>query len=473
MADPSHSSHPRWPIDQSHDPQLESWVESANDPSGDFPIQNLPLCLFERPDAGPAGGSRPLTVGVRIGDALVDLCLAAERGLLHDASGGRLPSNLPARRWLSEAYAPNRAALRAQLQGLLVKDAPGRDRLEPCMVPVASLDPQALGGWDELVGDYTDFYASLFHATNVGSMFRPDNPLLPNYKHVPIGYHGRASSLVPSGTGVRRPVGQKAPPAEGQPPGFGPSSMLDYELEVGLVVAKGNPLGEPIAIEHAEDAMLGLCLVNDWSARDIQKWEYQPLGPFLAKSFATTVSPWIVTMEALAPFRARAFTRPAGDPAPLPYLTSQADAQAGGFALTLEVLLSTAQMRQRGVEPIRISQGSFQDMYWTFAQMLAHHSSNGCNMRPGDLLASGTVSGPSRDSRGCLLERTWNGDAFADPPCLVPGSDRTPIELPTGEQRTFLEDGDEVIIRGWCQRDGYRRIGLGECRGTILPARTP
>ncbi|MEL7485009.1 MAG: fumarylacetoacetase, partial [Planctomycetota bacterium] len=316
---------------------------------------------------------------------------------------------------------------------------------------------------------YTDFYASVYHATNVGSMFRPDNPLLPNYKWIPVGYHGRASSVVPSGTPIRRPSGQLSPAEEGGAPSFGPCKLLDYELELGVVMGRGNELGETIPIAEAEDHILGVCLLNDWSARDMQKWEYVPLGPFLAKSFATSVSPYLVTMEALAPFRVPALRRPEGDPAPLPHLFDEHDQAHGGIDITLEVLLASKQMRDKGMEPIRLSKGSFKDMYWTISQMVTHHASNGCNMQPGDLLGSGTVSGPRRDSRGCLLELTWDGDPFAAEPKLVPGTQRTPIELPTGETRTFLGDHDEVILKGYCERDGYRRIGLGECRGAIEP----
>jgi fumarylacetoacetase len=305
------------------------------------------------------------------------------------------------------------------------------------------------------VGDYTDFYASIHHATNVGSMFRPDNALLPNYKHVPIGYHGRASSIVASGAEVRRPHGQTRDDASA-PPTFGPTRRLDYELEVGAFIGRGNALGSPIPLADAERHVAGLCLVNDWSARDIQAWEYQPLGPFLAKNFATSVSPWIVSMAALAPFRAPAAARDAGDPAPLPYLSDPANERAGGIAIVLEVQLSSARMRAEGRAPMRVSVGSFTAMYWTMAQLVAHHTSNGCNLQPGDLVASGTVSGASPESRGCLLERTWRGTE--------------PLELPTGEVRRFLEDGDEVILRGWCERDGFRRIGFGECRGTVAPA---
>jgi len=302
------------------------------------------------------------------------------------------------------------------------------------------------------VGDYTDFYASIFHATNVGSMFRPDNPLLPNYKYVPIGYHGRASSITASGATIKRPSGQTL--AEGaDAPVFGPSRLLDYETEVGAFVGPGNGRGEPVPISEATNHLFGLCLVNDWSARDIQKWEYQPLGPFLAKSFATTLSPWIVTLEALAPFRVPAFARAQGDPAPLPYLHGDADQSGGGFDITVETFIESPQMRADGFEGVRVSRANFRDMYWTVAQMLAHHTSNGCNLRAGDLLASGTVSGESRESAGCLLERTWRGTE--------------PIDLPSGETRKFLEDGDTVIIRAYCEREGAVRIGFGECRGTV------
>jgi fumarylacetoacetase len=303
------------------------------------------------------------------------------------------------------------------------------------------------------IGDYSDFYASLFHATNVGRMFRPENPLLPNYKYVPIGYHGRVSSIVVSGTPVRRPVGQTRPDGSTGPI-FGPSRRLDYELEVGIFIGPGNRLGEPIPIDRAEEHVFGFCLVNDWSARDIQQWEYQPLGPFLSKSFTTSVSPWVVTLEALAPFRAPAFARPEGDPEPLPYLRSAANLESGGIDLTLEVHLSSSRMRALGLDPIRLSRSSFASIYWTAAQIVTHHASNGCNLRTGDLLASGTVSGPSPEERGCLLELTWQGS--------------DPISLPAGEQRLFLEDGDEVVLRGYCEREGFRRIGLGECRAVIV-----
>jgi fumarylacetoacetase len=306
------------------------------------------------------------------------------------------------------------------------------------------------------IGDYTDFYASIFHATNVGKLFRPDNPLLPNYKYVPIGYHGRASSIVPNGTAIRRPRGQMTGAAGGAPT-FGASRLLDYELEVGAFVARGNSLGEPIAIEEAREHLFGLCLVNDWSARDIQSWEYQPLGPFLAKNFATTVSPWVVTLDALEPFRTPAFARPAEDPAPLAYLTGGDDQRRGGFDMQLEVLLETPRMHQAGEAPFLLSRSNLRELYWTLGQMVAHHTSSGCNLQTGDLLATGTVSGAATTSRGCLLEITARG--------------AQPVVLRNGETRKFLEDGDTVILRGYCEREGAVRIGFGECRGTVLPAR--
>jgi fumarylacetoacetase len=307
------------------------------------------------------------------------------------------------------------------------------------------------------IGDYTDFYAALHHATNVGSMFRPDNPLLPNYKWLPIGYHGRSSSIVVSGTPVTRPLGQTTSEASG-PPVYGPSQRLDYEAELGFFVGPGNALGSPIGIHQAGEHLFGVCLLNDWSARDIQTWEYQPLGPFLAKNFASTVSPWVVTMEALAPFRAPAFPRPSGDPQPLEYLRDTDDQRFGGLDIIIEVHLQSRRMRERGAPPAVISRGNAQDLYWTAAQMLAHHTSGGCNLRPGDLIGSGTVSGQTKESRGCLLELTWRGTE--------------PLELPGGEQRRFLEDGDEVTLRARCEAEGAIPIGFGPCSGEVLPAST-
>lgn len=458
-----------YPIDQTHDPKLESWVESANDPSTDFPIQNLPFCSFIHPDEDV------LVLGVRIGDMLVDLAPLHEAGLIGDPNHhdhafceamdtGDL-------NMLAELGADKIRSIRLDLQKFLSNTAASggqraRRLRDKALTPADTAELLLPIG----IRDYTDFYASISHATNVGSMFRPDNPLLPNYKHIPIGYHGRASSIVPSGTPIRRPNGQQAPATDDGSPTFGPCKMLDYEMELGAVIARGNALGHPIPIADAEDHILGLCILNDWSARDLQKWEYVPLGPFLAKNFASTVSPYIVTMEALAPFRCPAFDRPAGDPQPLPYMDSAANRAAGGFDITLEVHLATAQMRDKGIAPVRISKGNFRDMYWTLAQMVAHHTVNGCNLQPGDLLGSGTVSGTARDSRGSLLELTWDGDPFANPPVLVPGTQRTPLKLPTGEERKFLADGDEVIMKAYCEREGFRRIGFGECRGIITPA---
>jgi fumarylacetoacetase len=320
----------------------------------------------------------------------------------------------------------------------------------PELVPLADVEVLL----PATIGDYTDFYASIHHATNVGSMFRPDNPLLPNYKWLPVAYHGRASSIVPSGTPIRRPRGQ-VQSGDG-PPRYTASSQLDYELEVGTFIGPGNELGEPIAIDHAERHVFGLCLVNDWSARDLQRWEYQPLGPFLAKNFATTISTWIVTPDSLESYRVPLPPRPEADPQPLPHLQSTEDARRGGFDISLEVHLESEMMRSRGIPPVLVSRGNFRDMYWTLAQMIAHHTSNGCNLRPGDLIASGTVSGPERESRGCLLERTSRG--------------AEPLELPSGETRAFLEDGDEVILRGWCGGQGGTRVDFGECRGRVLGA---
>jgi len=433
-------------VDETHRADLESWVESANVPTTDFPIQNLPLGCYGAPDRarpGVAIGDRivdldaarsVLDLGSRVSEAVVG-CLAS--GNLNPLLALGRPALRELRGVVSDALRPDTAAGRrahATRESLLV-----RMRDVEMLLPVR-------------VGDYTDFYASIHHATNVGSMFRPDSPLLPNYKWVPIGYHGRASSIVPSGTAVRRPSGQTREDASA-PPRFGPSRRLDYELEVGAVVASGNPLGTAIPIARAEEHLAGLCLVNDWSARDIQTWEYQPLGPFLAKSFATTISPWIVTLDALAPFRIAAVERANGDPAPLPYLRDAADRAHGGFDIDLEVMLSTTRMRQEGLPPARVSSGNFATMYWTVAQLVTHHTSNGCNLQPGDLLASGTVSGPSKGSWGCLLERTWRGSE--------------PLVLGTGEQRRFLEDGDEVIMRATCTREGRRSIGFGECRGFV------
>jgi fumarylacetoacetase len=434
-------------IDETHNAQLRSWVESANDPATDFPIQNLPLGLFK------ASGGLP-RAGVAIGDSVLDLAIAVQQEVIDGAASAA--ANLCGGGTLNGLMAAGRTAarsLRAGVSKALRADTNAgkraSERRENLLVPLSQVQVMLPAA----IGDYTDFYASISHATNIGSMFRPDNPLLPNYKHVPIGYHGRASSIVASGAPVRRPSGQTKADNE-QAPSFGPSKRLDYELEVGVFVGTGNPLGQPIPIGDIEQHLFGLCLVNDWSARDVQAWEYQPLGPFLAKSFATTISPWIVTLDALEPFRAPARARPSDDPTPLAYLSSDANSAAGAFDIQLEVWLQSSRMRAERQAPVRLSHVSFAEMYWTLAQLATHHASNGCNLRTGDLLASGTVSGPSKESRGCLLELAWRG--------------AEPISLPTGEQRRFLEDGDEVILRGYCERDGFARIGFGECRGTVI-----
>jgi fumarylacetoacetase len=435
-------------LDETHDPRVLSWVESANDPQSDFPIQNLPFGVFRRRGGGEA------KVGVAIGDSILDLDGMQAEGLVAEDNlrrGLEAAASDSLNALMALGSVPLRA-LRKRLHAILRQDASAADRQAASRDLIAQADVEML--LPAVVGDYSDFYASIFHATNVGKLFRPDNPLLPNYKYIPIGYHGRASSLVTTGTPVRRPSGQTRD-GDGDPK-FGPTKAFDYELEVGFFVADGNTLGQAISIHDADEHIFGVCLVNDWSARDIQAWEYQPLGPFLAKSFATSLSPWVVTMEALAPFRTAAFARAEGDPAPLPYLFDVNDQEHGGLDLWLEVSLASARMRENGVAPAVLGRSNFRDMYWTMAQMLTHHGSNGCNLRAGDLLASGTVSGSEKTARGCLLELTARG--------------KDPVTLTTGEQRKFLEDGDEVILRGFCERDGFRRIGLGECRGTILPA---
>ena len=425
----------------------KSWVESANDNATDFPLQNLPFGVFSTGDLTPR-------IGVAIGDLILDVRACAEQGLLRALHPPlQQACAAPTLNVLMPHGRRALAALRARLIELLRAEADPetRSKVERLLRPRAEVTMHVPAA----IGDYTDFYASIYHATNVGKLFRPDNPLLPNYKHVPIGYHGRASSIVLSGAAVKRPNGQtKAPDAE--QPVFGPSRLLDYELEVGFFVGKGNRRGEAIPLAEAENHIFGLCLVNDWSARDIQAWEYQPLGPFLAKNFATSVSPWVVMLDALEPFRVPAFERADGDPKPLPYLHGEANEQRGGLDLTLEVLLSSERMREAGQRPMQLSKGNARELYWTLAQMLTHHVSNGCNLQPGDLLATGTVSGPTRESVGCLLEMTQRG--------------AHPIQLPSGEVRRFLEDGDEVIFRGYCEREGHPRIGFGECRGIIVPA---
>ena len=384
----------------------------------DFPIENLPFGVFRR------DGEAHICTAIE--DRILDLHTCTREGLIDE------PALLEP---LLNAFMAKNVTLAVKHRIRELLDGNVERHLFP-MAGAEMLLPAR-------IGDYTDFYASIHHATNVGSMFRPDNPLLPNYKWIPIGYHGRSSSIVISGTPVRRPNGQTRPD-ENAPPVFGPSKRLDYEMELGVFVGRGNALGEPIPAHRALGHVFGFCLVNDWSARDIQAWEYQPLGPFLAKNFATSISPWIVTLDALEPFRTKSQRE---DPV-LPYLEDDV-----GFDINVEVWLRTAKMN----EPVRLSRGNFRDMYWTVAQFVAHHTSNGCNLQPGDLLASGTISGPTKDSRGSLLELAWRGSE--------------PLELPGGESRKFLEDGDEVILRAYCEREGHPRIGFGECRGIVEKAR--
>lgn len=432
-------------LNDTHDPALRSWVVSAQEAGTDFPIQNLPFGRFRR-----AGGLQPWRIGVAIGDQVLDLAQAAEQpGWTDEQLEWLMPLAQGEMNDFMAQGARARRAVRALLSQGLREGSEWRSRLEPCLLPQAHAVMALPCG----IGGYTDFYTGIHHATAVGRLFRPDQPLMPNYRYVPIGYHGRSSSIVPSGHDVRRPLGQLK--GEGSEPLFGPCRRLDYELEVGALVGPGNELGQPIAMANAEDHLFGMVLLNDWSARDIQAWEYQPLGPFLAKNFATTISPWIVTMEALAPFRAP-FRRPAGDPAPLPYLDSAANRDQGAIEMVLEVWLQTHAMRDAGVPAVRLSRSNFADAYWTLAQLVAHHSSNGCNLRPGDLLGSGTQSGPEAGQGGSLIELTQGG--------------KVPISLPAGETRTFLQDGDTVTLRAWCQRPGCARIGFGPCAATVLPS---
>jgi fumarylacetoacetase len=426
----------------------KSWVDSSNDPECGFPLQSLPYCILARED-GPA------RLGVGIGDQVLDLVQCSRIGLIDGLpSTVRSACQAGTLNPLLECGPAAHHALRTRLMDLLDAraDQAVREVLRAALLPMK--DVRLLKPIEP--ANYTDFYASIHHATNVGRIFRPEQPLLPNYKFVPIAYHGRASSVVVSGTGVRRPSGQTRPPAASAVPSFGPSKFMDYEVEVGMYIGAGNPPGEPIAIGNAAEHIFGVSLVNDWSARDIQSWEYQPLGPFLAKSFATSVSPWVVPIAALAPFRVPASPRPVEDPAPLAYLWSDTDQEVGGLDLTVEVFLLTAAMRAEHQQPHRLSRANLRDLYWTPAQMVAHHTSNGCNLLPGDLLATGTVSGAEEHAGGCLLELTQGGTK--------------PVLLPNGESRAALEDGDEVTLHGFCRRPGLPKISLGECRGVVLAA---
>ena len=420
-------------LNATHDPKLRSWVASANEPGCDFPIQNLPFGRFRA-----AGSSEGFRIGVAIGDQVLDLRAA---GLADTDDMNALMS----------ASAKDRQALRASISAGLAEGSGKEAAWSKALLPQVKAEMTV----PCRIGDYTDFYTGIHHATTIGKLFRPDQPLMPNYKWVPIGYHGRASSICVSGQGFKRPQGQtKAPDAA--EPSFGPSKRLDYELELGFFVGRGNALGEPIAIGEAEDHLFGVTLLNDWSARDLQAWEYQPLGPFLSKNFASTLSPWIVTMEALAPFRAK-FERQAGDPQPLPYLDAPSNRESGTLDITLEVLLQTAKMRAAGEAPARLTRGNTTEAaYWTAAQLVTHHTVNGCNLQPGDMLGSGTLSGSKPDEAGSLIELTLGG--------------KQAITLPNGEKRTFLEDGDTLVMRGYCERAGAVRIGLGEVSGTVAAA---
>ena len=437
-------------LNATHDPSARSWVASAQAEGTDFPIQNLPYAVFRR----RGEDATRWRVGVAIGDQIVDLRAVAARAPWHGQAAQALQAAAADSRLNAlMALGPEAAsALRRALFDAL------REGSAQQAVTVADLVPQAEAEYDvpARIGDYTDFYTSIHHATNIGRQFRPDQPLLPNYQWVPIGYHGRASSVVVSGQGFRRPVGQSMPPGASQPQ-FGASRRLDIELELGVFIGAGNALGEPVPLDVAEDHVFGLCLLNDWSARDLQGWEYQPLGPFLSKNFATTVSPWVVTMEALAPYRT-AWDRPQDHPQPLPYLESAHNRAAGAFDIQLQVDLSTPRMRSAGVADATVCRTSYRHAYWTLAQMVTHHTVNGCNLQPGDLLGTGTLSGPTLDQAGALIELTMGG--------------KQPLHLPDGEQRVFLEDGDRVTLRGWCERPGAARIGFGTCAGEVLPARS-
>jgi len=413
---------------------MKSWVESANDPATDFPVQNLPFGIFRR-----RGSKEKPRGGVAIGDQVFDLAaLGIDTGpTLNGIAAAGASTWRRLRRQISKALSVGGYEKRYSRYLLPIKKA-------ELFVPVA-------------IGGYTDFYTGIYHATAIGKLLRPDNPLLPNYKWIPIAYHGRSSSVVVSGTPIVRPSGQ-VKPAGSETPVFAPSARLDYEVELGFVVGPGNRLGTPIAIAEAKNHLFGVVLLNDWSARDIQAWEYQPLGPFLAKNFATTISPWVVTFEALEPFRCAAFERPPGDPKPLPYLLDENDERSGGLEIQLEMHLSSESMRKAKLQPLRLSRGNARDAYWTAAQMLAHHASGGCNLQPGDLIGSGTLSGAAPEAAGSLMELTQGGKA--------------PITLPGGETRTFLADGDEVEMRGRCEREGIVAIGFGECRGLVRPALT-
>jgi fumarylacetoacetase len=433
-------------VNATHDPALRSWVDSANLPGADFSIQNLPFATFRR-----AGSGEPFRGGVGIGDQILDLRRVHEHGRLASLAESLAACSEPSLNRFMAMGGEASSRLRARLSEALRGGSPDAAHLAAHLVPQAEAEFTVPAH----IGDFTDFYASIHHATTVGRQFRPDNPLLPNYQWIPIAYHGRSSSIGVSEQAFHRPVGQTMP--KGAPaPVFGASRRMDFELEVGVFIGKGNDLGAAIPLEDAEAHVFGLCLLNDWSARDLQGWEYQPLGPFLSKNFATTISPWIVTLEALAPYRLP-FARPSTDPQPLEYLDGPRMRSAGVVEITLEVSLQTAAMRAAGQPAHKLADSNFRHAYWTIAQMVAHHSVNGCNLRAGDLLGSGTMSGPTPAEAGSLLELTDGG--------------KKPIQLPSKETRTFLEDGDRVVLRAWCERAGRARIGFGSAAGTVIAAR--
>jgi fumarylacetoacetase len=435
-------------MNETHDPSLRSFVPSAELASSDFPLQNLPFGSFRR-----RGSTEAFRGGVAIGDQIVDLGQLHGAGLLDGAAQAACAACLgPVLNPLLALGQPAWSALRLTLSRLLRHDAAQRAAMAACLVPAA----EAELALSITVGDYTDFYASIHHATRVGRLFRPDQPLMPNYVHLPVAYHGRSSSVVVSGTPVVRPMGQVRP-AGAEAPSVRPSARLDYELELGVVIGTGNPLGTRIGVEDAESHIFGLCLLNDWSARDIQGWEYQPLGPFAGKNFATTLSPWIVTLEALLPFR-RPWQRDPALPALLPYLDGVDVRRAGAIEIRLETRLQTDPMRARGDAPVALARASFCDTMWTIGQMVAHHTLNGCALRPGDVLGTGTISGPELAEAGCLLELTAGG--------------AKPYALPDGDTRTFLQDGDTVELSAFCAGQGAKRIGFGSARGTVVPARS-
>lgn len=436
-------------LNHTHAPQARSWVTSANAAGTDFPIQNLPFASFKR-----KGGYEGMRGGVAIGDQVLDLQLLATSGCLKGNAIAQAAAEVAAFTQLNAfmALGPTAwIALRHALFDLLLTTASGavQQSVEACLVPQSDVEY----GLPAHIGDYTDFYTSIYHATNVGKLFRPDNPLLPNYRWVPIGYHGRASSVRVSGHAFHRPQGQVLPPGQTTPV-LAPAARLDWELELGVFMGRGNALGEPIALDDADQHVFGMCLLNDWSARDIQAWEYQPLGPFLSKNFATTISPWVVTMEALAPYR-RAMDRPDEKQDDVAYLQSPSNTASGALDIQLRIGLTSETMRAAAADVHWVCQTSYRHAYWTLAQMVAHHTVNGCNLRPGDLLGTGTLSGPTLDQAGALLELTEGG--------------KNPLTLPTGEARTFLQDGDEVTLQGWCEQPGAARIGFGECRAKVLP----